>query len=167
MHLGWKIFWVVIAILLASSGIILAGKAVFDVMNPVPSGGNPVVDYNAVVVILLTTVTVIFSFCAVVLAIIGIIGFRNLRINAGRYAEGKVHQNIENAFKEDGVAIERIDIEFRKEDGHFRPWMKERIRKEVIALLPLIADRALGNGNHGSVVTEMAAGEPTDEGETD
>ena len=157
----------VLGLFLTAGVVIIAGDIMFSLLRGAPVGDTPEVDYNAIVVILLTTVTVIFSFCAIVLAIIGIIGFRNLKINAGRYAETQVVKKIEGAFQENGVAIDKIDIEFRKEDGHFRPWMKERIRKEVIALLPLIADRALNGGDPEKANDKaLAAGAPTDEGET-
>ena len=166
MHKGWKIFWVVIAVVIALCAIVIAGRIILEILDIVPSTEKPVVDYNSIVVLLLTTVTVIFSFCAIVLAILGIIGFRNLRENAGKYAEEQANSKIESAFKEGGVAIKRIDIEFRKEDGHFRPWMQERIRKEVIELLPLIADRAIiSQANIPENSQEMAPNEATDEGD--
>ena len=168
MTVAWKIFWVVLAVMITICLMVIAGEAISRFVAFAPAKADPQVDYNAIVIILLTTVTVIFSFCAVVLAIIGIIGFRNLKINAGRYAESQVIRKVEGAFKEDGIAIERIDVEFRKEDGHFRPWMKERIRKEVIALLPLFAERIPAQK---ASIAESAQGfatdEPTDEGETE
>jgi hypothetical protein len=140
---------------------ILAFKSIYFLLYFAPQGSKAQIDFSTIVVVLLTTVTVVFSVCAIALAIIGAIGFKNLKSEAGNFAAEQVVRKIQAAFSQGGVALTQIDTEFSRGDGHLRPWMEERIRKEVILLMPLVADRLRPEAQNG-----MASGEPTDEGET-
>lgn len=161
MDTVWKISKVVCAVLLISILAVIAFNLTYRSLYSPPAGEKATVDYINIVVILLTTVTVAFTFFAIALAVLGAIGFNNLKKDAGKYAAQKAIDEIKEAFSKDGLAFNHIDSEFRREDGHLRPWMTDRIRQEVILLLPLVADRIVISAESG-----LAAGEPTDEGET-
>lgn len=162
MHLGWKIFLSTALGVVALSLFALACKAVYSLLKLSQSAQGPVIDYNNVVVVLLTTVTVIFSVFAIALGLLGAVGFQNLKKDAGKHAETQALNEITKAFSPDGVAIDRISEEFSRDDGHLKPWMMKRIRIEVIELLPLIIDRVQKDAGKG-----LAEGEPTDEGSTE
>ncbi|MCT2399325.1 hypothetical protein [Novosphingobium mangrovi (ex Huang et al. 2023)] len=159
----WKIFNRTLAVIATLSLAIIAFKAIHGLIHSAPPGQPPRVDYNTIVIVLLTTVTVIFSVCAIALGILGAIGFRNLKKDAGKFAEVQAINEIKSAFEKNGTALNHIDSEFQREDGHFRPWMKERIRKEIVLLLPLI----MTSKPPSTLDENLAEGEPTDEGETD
>lgn len=163
MHIGWKIFLSTILSLATVSLFILACKAIYGLVHLSQSAQGPVIDYNNLVVVLLTTVTVIFSVFAIVLGLLGVFGFNNLKKDAGKYAEAQAIGEIEKAFSPDGIALQHISEEFRRDDGHFKPWMTERIRMEVVLLLPLVMDRFQARETKEG----LAEGEPTDEGITE
>lgn len=158
-----RIFYGFISTVVAIALSILAFRSVYDLLMVSPNGKAPVVDYINIVIILLTTVTVIFSVAAIAMAILGFVGYRNLKQSAGRFAERQALLGIEEAFAEDGAAISHIEAEFQRDDGHFKPWMQSRIRVEVVELLPLIMDRMSSRAPEDG----MAAGQPTDEGDVD
>jgi hypothetical protein len=121
------------------------------------------IDYTNFVVILLTTVTVIFSVCALVLAVLGVVGFRSLKREAGKFASQQALLEIASAFSEGGRAHTQVQAEFTREDGHLKRWVERRIRGEVIALLPLVIGR-LSKDGLSEALDEDA---PTDEGDVE
>jgi hypothetical protein len=161
MGLAYRLFYGVLALCFTVAVCIIAYYAVFSLLHAAPSKSAVVVDYNAILTVLLTTVTVIFTVCAIVLAILGIFGFRNLKRDAGRYAEAQALAEIAKAFGPTGSGTSRIEEEMQSEDGHHRQFVEKRIRAEVISLLPLIADRI------NLDALRLAIDEPTDEGDVD
>lgn len=162
MATGWRIFYAIIAAIGALSVAVLAYKLTFGVLKVPQEELSGSIDYTNVVVILLTTVTVIFSVCALALAVLGVMGFRSLKKEAGKFASEKALSEISSAFSEGGRANLQIQEEFTREDGHLKKWVERRIRQEVIALLPLVIDRLKDKPDLG--LDEDA---PTDEGEVD
>lgn len=142
---------------------VIAYKLAFGSLEAEAAPTPPGIDYTNVVVILLTTVTVIFSVCALALAVLAVVGFRSLKRDAGKFASQQALIEITAAFNEGGRAHDQIQEEFSKEDGHLKKWAARRIRQEVIALLPLVMDR-LPEGRANLGLDEDAA---TDEGEVD
>ena len=130
-------------------------------MKAAPSKNDVIVEYNDLLTVLLTTITVLFTVCAIVLTVLGIVGFRNLKRDAGRYAEAQALAEIAKAFGPNGNGTARIEQEMRSENGHHRQFVERRIRSEVIDLLPLVADRINVDA------LKLAMNEPTDEGEVD
>jgi hypothetical protein len=161
MAIAVRLFYGVLALSFTISVCIIAYYAVFSLLNGAPSKSAVAVDYNAILTVLLTTVTVIFTVCAIVLAVLGIFGFRNLKREAGRYAEAQALAEIAKAFSPTGSGTTRIEKEMMSEDGHHRQLVEKRIRAEVISLLPLIADRI------NVEALRLAIDEPTDEGDVD
>lgn len=120
------------------------------------------VDYTVFITILLTTVTIVFSFGAILLAVIGVVGFKNLKSDAAKFAASKTDAEIRKAFQADGYAIKLIQSEFQRDDAHLKEWMQSRIRIEVIELFPLIRadlEKSLKSG--------LVIGAATDEGEVE
>ncbi|MFM2237358.1 MAG: hypothetical protein RL209_1392, partial [Pseudomonadota bacterium] len=75
------------------------------------------VDYTNIVVILLTTVTILFTVAALFLALLGVIGFNNIKIEAGKFAKTSALEQINASFQEDGEALRQIRLELQKEKG--------------------------------------------------
>jgi hypothetical protein len=161
MRLLYRLFYGTLALCFTIAACIIAYYAIFSLLHGVPPKSAVVVDYNAILTVLLTTVTVIFTFCAIVLAVLGIFGFRNLKREAGRYAEAQALAEIAKAFGPTGRGTIRIEEEMKSEHGHHRQFVEKRIRSEVIALLPLIADRI------NVAALRISLDEPTDEGDVD
>lgn len=154
-----QIFYGVLATLITVAICIIAYHSLYNLLDVRPSGTTVAVDYNTILTVLLTTVTVIFTVCAIILAILGIFGFRNLKRDAGRYAEDQALAEIAKAFAPTGRGTIRIAQEMQSETGHHRQFVEKRIRTEVISLLPLFADKI----NEDAL--RLAFGEPTDEGD--
>ncbi len=157
----FRIFYGALALCFTIAVCIIAYYAIFSLLHGVPSKSDVAVDYNAILTVLLTTVTVIFTVCAIVLAVLGIFGFRNLKRDAGRYAEAQALSEIAKAFGPTGRGTIRIEEEMQSKDGHHRQFVEKRIRAEVISLLPLIADRINVDASR------LAIDEPTDEGDVE
>lgn len=136
-----KAIYLILAAIATLALAVIAYKLVYGVVKKSNSITPVSIDYTNAVVILLTTVTVIFSVCAVALAVLGVFGFRNLKRDAGRFASREALREIGTAFEEGGVALAQIELEFTREDGHLKRWVDRRLRQEVIELLPLIIDR--------------------------
>lgn len=161
MKTALRIFYGALALLSTVAVCILAYFAIFSLLKGAPSKTAIAVDFNAILTVLLTTVSVIFTVCAILLAVLGIFGFRNLKRDAGRYAEEQALAEIARAFGPSGKGTARIEQELRSENSHLRGFVEKTIRAEVISLLPLVADRL----NASSI--RMATDEPTDEGDVD
>lgn len=157
-----KVFWRLVGAAVGILAIFLAARIAVELPRTIPADQNATIDYNQILVLLLTTVTVVFAFVAVILTIFGIVGYRNLVARARRHAEDQVKKKIDAAFKDGGIGIERIDNAINDEDSEVRPWIEERIRAEVIEMMPFFVDRILNpvEDDHA-----MAENEPTDEGE--
>ena len=130
-----------LATVATTSLVLIAYKLTFSTVEKNPKVPQPAIDYTNAVVILLTTVSVIFTVCALILAILGIVGFRNLKRDAGKFASQQALSSIDVAFSEGGIALQQIENEFTREDGHLKKWVERKLRQEVIELLPLIIDR--------------------------
>lgn len=159
----WRSCCVLLAVLATLSLSVIAYKLSYgaSVEQTTTSVGN--IDYTNFVVVLLTTVTVIFSVCALVLAVLGVVGFRNLKKEAGKYASQQALLSIAAAFEEGGPALLQIREEFTDDDGHLKKWAEKRIRNEVIELLPLI----MAGLPENRADTEIDEKTPTDEGDVD
>ena len=156
-----RIFYGILAFFVTAAICVLAYYALFSLLTGKSEKSSVIVDYNGILTVLLTTVTVIFTVCAIVLAVLGIFGFRNLKRDAGQYAEAQALSEIAKAFGPNGSGTVRIAQEMQSENGHHRQFVERRIRAEVISLLPLIADRI------NTDALNLAIDEPTDEGDVD
>jgi len=163
MGVFWRYFYAGLALIITMTLAVIAYKLTAGYLTKVGGTKEVVIDYTNIVVILLTTVTVIFSVCALALAVLGVIGFRNLKRDAGKYASQQALAAISSAFEEGGRALNQIQNEFTKDDGHLKKWAERRIRHEVIALLPLIIDRLPSNRAEFGIDEDA----PTDEGQVD
>lgn len=157
-----RIFSIALALIGVLALSVIAYKLTYGVLRSPSANPEAGIDYTNVVVILLTTVTVIFSVCALALAILAVVGFRSLKRDAGKYASQQALSEISAAFNEGGRAHDQIQREFTEEDGHLKRWVARQIRSEVISLLPLVIDRLKDSADLG--VDDDA---PTDEGEVD
>jgi hypothetical protein len=163
MQIFWRVFYAVLAVLAIAILALIAYNLTSGVIERVQGTAPARIDYTNIVVILLTTVTVIFSVCALALAVLAVISFRGLKREAGKFASQQAANAITSSFNEGGKAHQQIQEEFTREDGHLKKWVERRIRQEVIELLPLVADR-LGGGKDASALDE---GTPTDEGQVE
>ena len=163
MAVFWRYFYAGLALLITVALSLVAYKLNAGNFVRSDNAHQSAIDYTNMVVILLTTVTVIFSVCALALAVLGVIGFRSLKKEAGKYAAQQALSAISSSFDEGGRALKKIEEEFTREDGHLKRWAERRIRHEVIALLPLVVDRLTSNR------AELGLDEnaPTDEGAVD
>lgn len=139
---------------------ILAFKAIYGLLTSVPAGINVKTSYEDIVVVLLTTVTVIFTVAALVIGILAFLGPRALKREATKFAENAVQKSIEEAMKPDGLAAKLLEASFPPKDGPLKSWMEKRIDRQVISLLPLIIDRFNLKSDVGPVDPDA----PDDEG---
>lgn len=161
MDKAWSALSKLCFVTLSISSLILAYCAIQRTgISPIKVQ-NSTIDYNYFVTILLTTVTVVFSVAAIALGVIGAIGFNNLKNEAAKYAQEEAIKEIKKSFAKNGAALTYIDTEFQRDDGHLRQWMIERVRKEVVILMPLVAARL-----ESPRPSDNFSG-PTDEGETE
>lgn len=142
---------------------VLAYVAINGMIVPVAAGSEVRTSYEDIVVILLTTVTVIFTVSALVLSVLAFIGPRALKREAGKFAERAVRESIEAAWEDEGKATKLMEKRLPPEDGPIKVWMEDRIDQQVVELLPLILDRR----NVGSEVGPVDPGQPDDEGRVD
>lgn len=163
MRISWRHFYAGLAVLITASLLVIAYKLTGEQLTPAGNAREVKIDYTNIVVILLTTITVFFTVCALALATLEVIGFRSLKRDAGRFASQQALSAISSSFDEGGQALAKIQDEFTKEDGHLKKWAEGRIRREVIELLPLVIDR-LPSSAAGYGLDEDA---PTDEGQVD
>lgn len=161
MNAGIKIFYGALALLTTIAICVLAFIAIFSLVKGVPAKNVVAVDFNTILTVLLTTVSVIFTVCAILLAVLGIFGFRNLKREAGRYAEAQAMAEISRAFGPNGKGTKFIEEEMLKKDGKYRAFAEKIIRSQVTSLMPLVIDRI------NTEPFRMAPGEPTDEGDID
>ena len=156
-----RIFYSVLATVATLAVCVLAYFALHSLLITAPSKSAVAVDFNAILTVLLTTVSVIFTVCAIVLAVLGLIGFRNLKRDAGKFAETQALLEIAKAFGPSGSGTNRIEQHMLEENGSHRQFVEKRIRLEVISLLPLIAGRINADA------LRLSLDDPTDEGDVD
>ena len=75
----WRYFYAALAILATATLFVIAYKLIGGQLTNAGGSRSVAIDYTNLVVILLTTVTVLFTVCALALAVLGIIGFRSLK----------------------------------------------------------------------------------------
>ena len=141
----------------------IAFNAIYTLLSAAPQGGAVATDYEGIVVILLTTVTVIFAISALVIGILALMGPKAIQREAGRYAEKAVIKSIDQALQPNGRATKILEDRFPPNEGPIKTWIEERIERQVIALLPLILDRI----DLKSGVGPLDPDEPDDEGTVD
>jgi len=141
----------------------LAFDAIHGLLTAVPNGGAVETSYEEIVVILLTTVTVIFTISALIIGILAFLGPRAIQREAGKYAEKAVTKSIEEAMNPGGKALKILEERFPPNSGPMKDWIEERIERQVISLLPLILDRIDLKSGVGPVDPD----EPDDEGTVD
>jgi len=124
----WKVAFCLAALLLLG---FIAYRIAYSTLATDPSGHLQIVDYTNIVVILLTTVTVLFTVAAIALGLAGIWGFRNIKEAAGEYARQSVSREIGNAFEPGGAAYEEIRREFQNDYAPLNRWLRHQIRREV------------------------------------
>ncbi len=104
------------------------------VFSTVPDG-TVAVDYVNIVVILLTTVTVLFTIAALALAVLAFYGYRNIQKDAANAAEkaieSKLNEKIRTSFKVGGAAFEEIKSEITADNGALGNWLRNEIEREV------------------------------------
>ncbi|MBP8234559.1 MAG: hypothetical protein KAY22_19890 [Rhizorhabdus sp.] len=159
MEKAQRIFFSVLATIFTIAACVIAYFAIHSLLNAAPANAKVAVDFNGILTVLLTTVTVIFTVCAIILAVLGIFGFKNLKRDAGRFAENQALAEIAKAFGPSGNGTICIEKAMQDENGHHRQYIEKRIRAEVISLLPLIADRL------NIEALRMSIDDPTDEGD--
>lgn len=158
MRYVYSVLLAVIAIGIA----ILAFNAIYGLLHAVPAR-NVETSYEEIVVVLLTTVTVIFTVSALGIGILTFLGPRALRREAGKYAEKAVLRSIEDALKPQGEATKLLESRFPPNDGPIKVWIEERVERQVITLLPLIIDRIGLRSEVGPIDPDAS----DDEGEVD
>ena len=109
---------------------IISYKISFSTLDLSNASGAISVDYTNIVVILLTTVTILFTVAALFLALLGVLGFNNIKVEAGKFAKTSALEQITTAFQEDGEALNQIRLEFQK-DGPLRELIERQISIEV------------------------------------
>ena len=132
------------AILLAIIAIGISAVAFSEIHHLLTAESLPTAvetDYEEIVVVLLTTVTVLFTVAALVLGGLAYLGPRTIRREAHKIAERAVLRSIQEAMKPTGKAAKLLTDGFPPNDGAVKDWMEERIERQVISLLPLIIDR--------------------------
>jgi hypothetical protein len=93
------------------------------------------ISYTDVVVLLLTTVTVIFAVAATALTLVGVWGFKNLIEDASKYAakaaDVEIGRTIQRAFESDGIFAEGMANEVREGNGPFAEWLRAEVQRQV------------------------------------
>lgn len=161
MVAGGKLFFGVLAFIATTSVGTLAFIEVASFVKTAPPSQTLKFDYVDIATISLTTISVLFTISAIILTVIGIIGYRNLIEGAGRFAKSQALDEIAKAFATNGDGTARIAAEMARDDGPHRKFVESRVRSEVISLMPLIADRL------NKEALEMSLGDPSDQGNVD
>jgi hypothetical protein len=139
---------------------IISYKISFSSLTVSNISGITSVDYTNIVVILLTTVTILFTVAALFLALLGVIGFNNIKIEAGKFAKTSALEQINASFQEDGEALRQIRLELQKEKGPLRDLIERQIANEVTEKLALYSSMQ-------SPPFTINENDPRDEGEQD
>lgn len=158
-----KYIFAVLLTIIAIGICILAYGQIYGLLTPVVSPAKVETSYADIVVILLTTVTVIFTVAALALGVLAFVGPRALKREAGKYAEAAVVKSIDDALKVGGSAAKLMEASFPPNDGPMKDWMEQRVERHVISLLPLIMDRVGVTSKIGTVDPDV----PDDEGQVD
>lgn len=123
---------------------------------PATPGSKVIIDYTNVVVILLTTVTVLFTVAALALALIAAVGVRNMRRGAEQYARSSIASEIDRAFDQGGLAYVEIQRQFEDPANPIHQWLRNEIGREITDQLSLVG--------HGGGAGEPDEDDPKDEG---
>ncbi|KPM22137.1 hypothetical protein AAJ72_13385 [Citromicrobium sp. RCC1885] len=158
-----KYFYAALATILVIAVSVIAFASLYGTLVAVPQSGSVETSYENIVVILLTTVTVIFTISALIIAILAFMGPRAIKREARKYAETALLDALDKAMKPEGKATNLLKERFPPNAGPTKDWMEERIERQVISLLPLIIDRI----DLGSDVGAVDPDEPEDEGNPD
>lgn len=150
-----------IAAAIAVALSILAYVAMHGLLNGVPENAQVKTSYEDVVVVLLTTVTVIFTVAALVIGILAFLGPRAIKREAAKYAERAVLNSISEAMKPGGQASKLLEGVFPPNDGPVKTWMEGQVKQEVRELLPLFIDEFVTD------VGPVDPAESDDEGKVD
>lgn len=137
MKIAWVILRFAFAFLILVLLAIVTYQVTYSTLLPDASRQLQIVDYTNVVVILLTTVTVLFTVAAIALALAGIWGFRNIKEAAAEYARRSVALEIGKAFQPGGAAYEHIRKEFQDPDAPLNSWLRNEISRQVTETLAL------------------------------
>jgi hypothetical protein len=117
------------------AAILLAGIVIYrwttSTLIPATPGSKELIDYTNVVVILLTTVTVLFTVAALALALLGAVGVRNMKRSAEEYARNNVATEIDRAFDQGGAAYDEIRKQFQDPDHAMHRWLRNEIERQV------------------------------------
>lgn len=158
-----KYVFAVLLSVIAVGVTVLAFSAIYGLLTPVPSNSRVETNFEGIVVVLLTTVTVIFTVSTLAIGILAFLGPRAIKREAGKYAEKAVLNSIEEAMGSEGKATKLLQASFPPNDGPIKNWIEERVERQVISLLPLIIDRIGIRSDIGPIDPEA----PDDEGEVD
>ena len=156
----------VVAVLLFVIAIgvsVLAFDAIYGLLTSVPEPVAVQTSYEDIVVVLLTTVTVLFTVSALVIGVLAFLGPQAIRREASRFAERAVLKSLDDAMKPEGKAAKLLQASFPPNEGPTKDWVEERIERQVISLLPLIMDRMDLKSDVGAVDPDA----PDDEGKVD
>lgn len=154
---------VIILSIIAIGIAILAFVQISGFLNAAAPTAKVETSYEEIVVILLTTVTVLFTVAALVIGILAFMGPRAIRREATKYAEKAVLKSIEEAMKPGGKATTLLENGFPPNEGPVKDWMELRVERQVISVLPLILDRVAVKSSVGPVDPKASE----DEGQVD
>jgi hypothetical protein len=131
--------WLILLLLLAL--LILVGVVAYGwltaAITPAAVGAKAIIDYANFTVILLTTVTVLFTIAAVLLAAGSIMGFRTMRRGAAEYARRSVATEIDRAFEQGGAAYDEIRRQFQDPEHPLHEWLRNEIGRQITEQLAL------------------------------
>jgi len=140
------------------AAILLAGVVIYRwttaTLIPATPGSKALIDYTNVVVILLTTVTVLFTVAALALALLGAVGVRNMKRSAEEYARNNVSVEIDRAFDQGGAAYDEIRKQFQDPDHSMHRWLRNEIERQVKEQIAL----------YGGPESNVDEDDPADEG---
>lgn len=158
-----KYIYAVLLLIIAAAVSVLAYSEVHHLLIAKPSSTGVETDYEEIVVVLLTTVTVLFTVAALILGVLAYLGPRTIRREAHKIAETAVLNSIDEAMKPKGRTAKLLAARFPPNDGPVKDWMEQRIERQVISLLPLIIDRVGVKSTIGPVDPDAS----DDEGQVD
>ena len=131
--------WLVVAALIAFLVLmaIISFRWLTGAVAPAAPDATRIVDYTNFTVILLTTVTVVFTIAAVLLAAGSIMGFRTMRRGASDYARRGVAREIDRAFEQGGAAYEEIRRQFTDPTQPLHLLLRHEIGRQLTEQLSL------------------------------
>lgn len=158
-----KFVFAILLGLIAIALMVMAYGSIYGLLTPVSPPKVVETNYADIVVVLLTTVTVIFTVAAIVIGILAFLGPRAIKREATKFAEAAVIKSIEDAMKPGGRAATLIELNFPPHEGPIKGWLEDKVEQQVFSLLPLMVDKFQLKSDVGPV--DPAA--PDDEGQVD